>query len=248
MGGKPIAAFLSLALPVGFTAKTAGRQWLDAFFSGLLALAKASGTTLAGGDTASAPGDAILADIVLVGNVSRETSLLRSGARPGDLIYVSGTLGGAAAELQALSASPRSFRHATSTDGDHPHLFPVPRLAVGDRLRGFATAGMDLSDGLSTDLRHLCDESGTGAVVHAADLPLHPLLSGLEPRHALKLALHGGEDYELLFTAPPSVRVPRNIAGVRITRVGEMTSGNGIRIEQEGKLKPLKPGGWEHWL
>ena len=107
---------------------------------------------------------------------------------------------------------------------------------------------MDLSDGLSTDLRHLCDESGTGAVVHAALIPLHPSVSNLQLKAALQLALHGGEDYELLFTARPVTRVPRQIAGVQVTRIGEMTGDTRILLEQGGKLKPLTPAGWEHRL
>jgi thiamine-monophosphate kinase len=248
MGGKPMAAFLSLAMPRGFTTRAAGRRWVDDFFSGLLALAEATGTPLAGGDTAEAPGNTILADIVLLGSVPRGTALLRGGARTGDAIYVTGELGGAAAELQQISRNPRRFLRAAYDDGDHPHLFPSPRLKAGDQLRPIASAAMDVSDGLSTDLRHLCEESGTGAVVHAAALPLHPLLSQLQPKEALQLALHGGEDYELLFTARSGKRVPPRIAGVRLTRIGEMTSGTHILLERGGKLKPLRPGGWEHRL
>ena len=248
MGGKPMAAFLSLALPEGFLAKVAGRRWVDGFLSGLLDLAKATGTPLAGGDTAAAPGDAILVDIIVLGSVPRGTSLRRRGARPGDAIYVTGALGGAAAELQALAAHPRSFRRLSAGHGDNPHLFPVPRLVSGDRLRRIASSAMDVSDGISTDLRHLCEESGAGAVIHAAALPLHPLLSGLKPLEALKLALHGGEDYELLFTVRPGTRVPRQIAGVPLTLIGEMTLAKSILLERNGKLMPLKPGGWEHRL
>jgi thiamine-monophosphate kinase len=248
MGGKPMAAFLSLAVPAGFTAKVAGRRWVDGFLTGLMDLAAATRTPLAGGDTAAAPGDAILADIVVLGSVPRGTALRRSGARAGDAIYVTGALGGAAAELQALAANPRRFRQAIAKDGDHPHLFPVQRLAVADRLRRIASSAMDVSDGISTDLRHLCEESGTGAVVQAAALPLHPLLSDSKPMGAIKLALHGGEDYELLFTVRPGARVPRQIAGVPLTRIGEMTSDRRILLEQNGKLKPLKAEGWEHRL
>lgn len=247
MGGRPMAAFLSLALPAGFTAKTAGRRWVDGFFSGLLALARTTGTPLAGGDTASAPGDSILADIVLLGSVPRGTALLRSGARTGDGLYVTGFLGGSAAELQRLSTRPRRFAKA-NVDGDHPHLFPRPRLAVGDRLRRIASAAMDMSDGLSTDLRHLCDESGVGAVVHAGALPMHPLLAGMKPKEALGLALDGGEDYELLFAARPGTRIPRQIAGVPLTRIGEITRSNAILLERDGELTPLQTGGWEHDL
>jgi thiamine-monophosphate kinase len=248
MGGKPMAAFLSLALPAGFTATAFGRRWVDGFLTGLMDLAAATGTPLAGGDTAAAPGDAILADIIVLGSVPRGTALRRSGARAGDAIYVTGALGGAAAELQALAANPRRFRQAIAKDGNHPHLFPVQRLALADRLRRVASSAMDVSDGISTDLRHLCEESGTGAIVQAAALPLHPLLSDLKPREAIKLALQGGEDYELLFTVRPGTRVPRQIAGVPLTRIGEMTSDRRILLEQNGKLKPLKAEGWEHRL
>ena len=202
---------------------------------------------MAGGDTARAPGDAILADIVLLGSVPRGTALLRSGARPGDGLYVTGCLGGAAAELQALSANPGDFRRADAS-GVRPHLFPAPRLVVGNRLRGIASAAMDLSDGLSTDLRHLCDESGVGAIVHTSALPLHALLAGSKPEKKLRLALDGGEDYELLFTARPGTRVPRQIAGVAVTRIGEITRGKAILLERDGEHRPLQPSGWEHDL
>ncbi len=107
---------------------------------------------------------------------------------------------------------------------------------------------MDVSDGLSTDLRHLCEESGTGAVIRAAALPLHSLLHHLDPEQALKLGLHGGEDYEILFTARPGAKVPKQIAGIAVTRIGEMTRGSRIVLEHAGKRAPLTPGGWEHSL
>ncbi|HEY9138511.1 MAG TPA: thiamine-phosphate kinase, partial [Terriglobus sp.] len=166
MGAQPLAAFLSLALPAGFTNKAVNRAWLDGFLSALLALAKQTKTPLAGGDTSTAPGDAILADIVLLGSAPAGKELRRSTARPGDILYVTGHLGGASAELQALAQSPRRFRKASPT-GDHPHLFPTPQLRVGQRLRNLASAAIDISDGLSTDLTHLCEESRVGAIVEA---------------------------------------------------------------------------------
>jgi thiamine-monophosphate kinase len=139
-------------------------------------------------------------------------------------------------------------------------MFPQPRLAVGLALlrRRLATACIDLSDGLSTDLAHLCRESGVGAEVSSAALPIHPLAqqthaaqagrAGAAPTRALDLALHGGEDYELLFAAPPTARVPRSLAGVRITRIGSLVRGSSISLlDSAGRRTPLKPGGWEHF-
>ncbi len=245
MGATPRGAFLSLALPSALRSTTAGRRWVEDFFTGLLRLADATGTPLSGGDTAAAPGDAVLADIVLVGSAPRRRALLRSGARAGEVLYVTGALGGSAAELAALAAAPRRFRRAAD-DGPHPHLFPAPRLAVGKALlqRGLATAAIDVSDGLSTDLRHLCKESGVGAMVEADSLPIHPLAQG-----SLEQALHGGEDYELLFTARSGTAVPRKIAGVPLTRIGLIVdASHGIMMRTAQGDNPLHAAGWEHRL
>lgn len=247
MGARPTAAFLSLALPHGMRTTAGGKRWVDGFLAGLLALAERTGTPLAGGDTAAAPGEQVLADIVLLGSAPSGTELRRGGARPGDLLYVTGALGGSAAELLAVSKSPAKYRAAM--DGStHPHLFPQPRLRTGERLRsaGLATAAIDLSDGLSTDLRHLCEESGVGAEVRAQDLPLHPLLSSQPAKQALHSALHGGEDYELLFTARRGTRMPRTVGGVRVTCIGRMTRSKDVVLLRDGIAEPLAPGGWEH--
>jgi thiamine-monophosphate kinase len=151
----------------------------------------------------------------------------------------------------ASAASSRiSGAHAT---GDHPHLFPQPRLAAGQSIlrRRLATACIDLSDGLSTDLAHLCVASNVAAEIEAAKLPLHPLTRTQTPEVALHSALHGGEDYELLFTAPPSASVPRAIAGVPLTCIGEIRRAGRNRplmtlITPDGTRTPLEPGGWEH--
>ncbi len=247
MGGTPLACFLSLALPGHFRSTAAGRRWIDGFLDGLLALAANAKTPLAGGDTSSSPCDAILADIVLMGSAPAGSPLRRSGARPGDGLYVTGALGGAAAELQNLSQTPKQFRNA-HPGSNHPHLFPLPRLRQGNTLRasGLASAAIDVSDGLSTDLRHLCEASGVGAVVEAAALPLHPLLTELSQPQALQLALHGGEDYELLFTARPTARIPRRIGRVPLTRIGTITRGSGIFLSNAGKQTSLRAQGWEH--
>jgi thiamine-monophosphate kinase len=249
MGAKPLAAFLSLAMPKSIARNP---RWLDGFLDGLLALAAAHNVPLAGGDTSQSPAEAILADIILIGSAPNGRALRRSGAHPGDLLYCTGALGGAAAELAALSASPRKFRAAT-TDADHPHLFPQPRLAVGQTLlrRRLATACIDLSDGLSTDLAHLCTASNVSAELDLAALPLHPLAANLDDRTQITALLHGGEDYELLFTAAPATKLPSSISGVPITRIGRI-----LRLQRN---KPqmtllsgtdrfeLQPHGWEHF-
>jgi thiamine-monophosphate kinase len=245
MGASPLAAFLSLALPAGMT-----RSWTDRFFAGLRALADRHEVPLAGGDTAQSPAELILADIVLVGSAPAGKALRRSGARAGDLLYCTGALGGAAAELDKMQMG--SVRRVKSgTNEEHPQMFPEPRLAVGQGLlaKGLATACIDLSDGLSTDLAHLCKASGVGAEVDEVALPMHALAARLGPERALPMALHGGEDYELLFTAPAAVRMPRQIAGVAITPIGRMTRARqGVMLMRaDGSRLELKPGGWEHF-
>jgi thiamine-monophosphate kinase len=248
MGGRPLAAFLSLALPRAVARDT---RWIDGFFEGLLALAEESNVPLAGGDTAEAPGDEVLTDIVLIGSAPAGHALTRSGARPGDEIYCTGALGGAAAELAALARAPGKFRRAQAGDA-HPHLFPQPRLAVGQALlrRRLASACIDVSDGLSTDLAHLCEASGVAAELDAALLPAHPLTAALAPAKQMAAVLHGGEDYELLFTAQPEVKVPRSLAGVPIARIGRVARYNKSRprmtILAEGTRFELQPRGWEH--
>ncbi len=233
MGGIPRWAFLSLALPPDLP-----QSWVDKFVKGLLKLAGQYSVTLAGGDTAQSP-DGVLADIMVMGSVPAGKAILRSGARPGDFIYVTGTLGSAVAALNQLrdgeKLRPRS----------HPkHFYPEPRVAVGQFLREkkLASAMIDISDGLSTDLAHICEESGSGAVVYAEALPVAIGKDGLT------LALHGGDEYELLFTARPQRDVPQQIAGVPITRIGEILSGKQMKLATaDGKTQPLKPAGWEHF-
>jgi len=236
MGARPLAAFLSLALPAG-----TDRGWVDGFFRGLRRLADEFAVPLAGGDTAQSPSEHILADIVLIGSAPAGEALRRSTAGAGDLIYVTGRLGGAAAELIALESGAKAGR-----DGEHPQLFPAPRLAVGEALlrRGLATACIDLSDGLSTDLRHLCEESGVSAEIDLARLPTHPLAAGRR-----ELALHGGEDYDLLFAAKPKAKMPRSIAGVEVTRIGRFVERSKqvmVQVDERGRRKKLEAGGWEH--
>jgi thiamine-monophosphate kinase len=250
MGAQPLAAFLSLALP---RSVAADRRWVSSFLDGLLALANEYNVPLAGGDTSESPGDFVLADIVLLGSAPAGTALRRSGARPDDGIYVSGRMGGAAAELEELTRDPKLFRNATSRE-HHPHLFPQPRLATGQALlrRGLATACIDLSDGLSTDLAHLCTASGVAAEIRLAALPLDPHARRLGTKRARHAALHGGEDYELLFTASAKALLPKTLGGVRLTRIGTVLRASQRRpqivaISANGARQPLEPGGWEHF-
>jgi len=232
-GGTPRAAFLSLALPADLL-----QEWINGFIRGLLHLADRYDVLLAGGDTAQSPAG-ILADIVVLGSVPAGKAVLRSGARPGDLLYVTGTLGSSVATLHALrngkKLSPASHRK---------HFYPEPRIAVGQYLREkkLVSAMIDISDGLSTDLSHICEESETGAVVYAASLPA---ASG---KDGLALALHGGEEYELLFTAASNRHVPKQIAGVPISLIGEIVRGKRVKLaKSDGKTEILKPGGWQHF-
>ena len=254
MGARPVAAFLSLALPRELTERQGKKPaWVEGFLEGLLALAAEYKTPLAGGDLAEAP--LAMADIILTGAVPRGKALLRSGARVGDRIYVTGTLGGAAQGLRQLAKlaearkagglPPRIPRRLEASLT--PHLWPQPRLAQGLwlRKRGLASAAIDLSDGLSSDLAHLCEESGVGAEVDAAALPLHP-------GSTLAEALHGGEDYELLFTAPAKAKIPGSIATVAITPIGRIVKARTgqamVRLLSAEGEQPLLPRGWEHFV
>jgi thiamine-monophosphate kinase len=238
MGARPLAAFLSLALPAEMMASQAGRRWVKEFFAGLGRLAAEFGVPLAGGDTSEAPGGLVLADIVLVGSAPAGRSLRRSGGRAGDLLYVTGTLGGSAAELAGLAAGRRVRR-----GGEHPHLYPVPRVKVGLELvrRKLASAAIDLSDGLSTDLAHVCAESRVGAEVWE---PRVTIAAGA----TLEQALHGGEDYELLFSAREGVKVPARVAGVPVTCIGRLERGSGVwLVGADGSRRVLEAKGWEHF-
>jgi thiamine-monophosphate kinase len=254
MGARPVAAFLSLGVPKSLVQNAKGSEpWLDGFWDGFFALAQAHQTPLAGGDLAESP--VVVADIVLVGAVRRGKALLRSGARAGDLIYVTGALGGSAAGLARLAELAGGDRKERSGPPRipgklqsllAPHLYPQPRIAQGLWLarRGLASAAIDLSDGLSTDLAHLCEESQVAAEVDATALPVHPGAT-------FDQALHGGEDYELLFTAPAATRVPRRIAGVPVTRIGRVVRWRkgrpAVALVTADDPQPLAAHGWEHF-
>src|SRR4029077_19617841 len=241
MGGQPRCFLLSLALPETHTGR-----WLNEFLAGLRRAARRFKCPLAGGDTTRRR--EILANVTVVGEIRSSRALLRSGARPGDIIYVSGGLGEAELGLQRL----RSLRRVAKGDPVlKKHLYPEPRIALGRGLADhrIATAMMDLSDGLSPDLPRLCQASGVGAQLAASLIPAVrvPNRSALEKPDALDLALNGGDDYELLFTVPrgKARRIPRTFQGVALTQVGEITSEHRLRLVQvDDSESALRAGGW----
>lgn len=245
VGARPRYFLLNLSLP----RDRAGR-WLNRFLAGMNRAARRFGLVVAGGDTSRH--STIAVNITVLGEVAPDRAITRSGARPGDLICVSGTLGAAQLGLElilrGLHREPR-WKPLLAT-----HLYPQIRLALGRWLaeNRLASAMIDTSDGLSTDLGHLCRASAVGARIYAEHIPAvrvpAPLRSrGLDP---LQLALHGGEDYELLFTVPRRLanRVPASFRGVPLTCIGEVTHGRKILLaDADGRTTPLAPQGWDHF-
>jgi len=243
MGAAPRCFLLSLALPRELAA-----AWLDDFLVGLRRAAGRFGCSLAGGDTTERR--EVLINVTVVGEVRRGRDLRRSGARPGDLIYVSGRLGEAELGLRLLRERKRGLSPRDSRL--RKQLYPKPRLELGRWLseKRVPSAMMDLSDGLSTDLCRLCEASGVGAVIESDLLPSVGVTRlernrGVDP---LRLALHGGDDYELLFTVPKSkaARLPRALCGVAITRTGEVTQTREVIVSDDnGRSRVLEPRGWD---
>jgi len=247
MGGRPRFFLLNLALPASRTG-----EWLDDFLAGVREASRKLDMSVVGGDTSRFPQLAI--NITVGGEVPAGQALTRSRARPGDLIFVTGTLGAAqlGLELHLRGLDRRSLRLALAA-----HLHPSIHLNLGRWLSGdkpsgpkIASAAIDTSDGLSTDLAHICDSSGVGAQILAGRLPMVRVPKEckrlrLDPQ---QLALHGGEDYQLLFTVRRGMayQIPSQYQGVRITHIGEITRGAGIEIVQEnGRRERLSPQGWD---
>ncbi|HEV2905422.1 MAG TPA: thiamine-phosphate kinase [Pyrinomonadaceae bacterium] len=259
MGGRPRWALAS----VGFTKDVWDTNFKDDFFAGYLALADRFGVTLAGGDVSAS--QQIVIDSILVGEITSGRAVLRSTAQPGDQIFVTGSLGGAAAGLKLIELGARLSEQTTADDHGSDEaaidslllrqLSPQPRVGWGIVLgeEQLATSMIDISDGLSSDLRHLCDESKVGAVIEAASLPLDESVVQLCGRRALDplaLALHGGEDFELLFTVAPEnvARLPKRVDDVPISRIGEIGDAAGsVRVSEQNRIWELAPQGFEHF-
>ncbi len=242
MGGTPRCFLLSLALP-----ETHAGRWLDLFLGGLRRASRKFQCALAGGDTTR--GNEILINVTVVGDVPAGHAVLRSGAREGDLVYVSGRLGEAELGLRILQrckGAPSKENPLTKK-----HLYPEPRLALGQWLakRGLPTAMMDLSDGLSSDLSWLCAASTVGALLDIVNIPQVQLPDAALERgnDPIQLALHGGDDYELLFTVPPrkAKLVPNSFRGVRLTAIGRITRKRELLLKKNGRVIQLTAGGWD---
>ncbi|HXT72291.1 MAG TPA: thiamine-phosphate kinase [Candidatus Angelobacter sp.] len=243
MGARPRYFLLALALP---TTKTG--RWLDRFASGMAKAARELNIRLIGGDTSKNRN--VMVSITVFGEVAPGQAITRSGARPGDLIYVSGELGRAQLGLQLVLrglAHRRSLRRYLQ-----PHFYPKIPLALGQWLamRRFATAMMDISDGLSTDLARLCAASGVGARIWARKIPKVKIPAALARLNlnALELALHGGEDYGLLFTVRPKcARLLRRLAPkIPITCIGEITRQKQIVLVRDNATETALPSrGWD---
>jgi len=290
MGARPVYSLLSIGLPE----KVWNSNFKDEFYEGYLVLAERYGVKLAGGDI-SRSDKSIVIDSIVAGEVRSGAAVLRSTARPGDQIFVTGTLGGAAAGLKLLElgarlseppavaggprgTSPTVREGSTQAAGGRQQeagTEPVDQRSEEDAINSLllrqlrpdarvgwglvlgeeqlATAMIDISDGLSSDLAHLCNESGVGALLESTAIPINPNVTQLCGRRALDplaLALHGGEDFELLFTVAPEnvARLPKLVDGVSISRVGEITGATGtILVHEKNREWELGPEGFSHF-
>jgi len=223
-GARPLACTLALALP------RVDEVFLAGFARGLFALADAHGIELVGGDTTQGP---LNLCITVFGEVPAGAALLRSGARPGDDLYVSGTLGDARLALEVVRGT-LALAGAGFAAAREAMELPQPRVALGLALRGVASAAIDVSDGLLGDLGHVLRRSGVGAVVEADALPRSAVLAGLPEAWQRECTLAGGDDYELLFSAPPphaeQVQEAARAGGVAVTRIGRIEAGTALRL------------------
>jgi thiamine-monophosphate kinase len=243
MGGTPRCFLLSMALPESHTG-----QWLDLFLGGLGRASRRFQCVLAGGDTTRR--NEIFVNVTIVGEVRAGSAALRSGARPGDIVYVSGRLGEAELGLRLLKLHREMA--ASKNPAVRKHLYPEPRLALGQWLvkNRLASAMMDLSDGLSSDLPRLCAASRVGALVEKAKIPQLQItnVASKHLRDASQLALHGGDDYELLFAVPQRMarRLPKTFQGVSLTAIGKITQRRELLVlDESGIAMQLVPRGWD---
>jgi thiamine-monophosphate kinase len=255
MGGSPRYGLVSLGLPADV-----GTHWVVELYGGLREAATEYAMSLVGGDTSRA--GQIVVSVALTGEVARSRAVTRSGARPGDRIVVTGALGGAAGGLR-LAQTPshdvsRILGSAWGRELLGAHVRPTARVGEGQGLaQAGATAMIDISDGLASDLARVCRESGVSAAVTLASIPvaegleeLGRAIDGVDP---LNLALNGGEDYELLATLPPEAVGPAGQKlharfGTPLTEIGEIRPGEGlVAIEADGSERPLTPEGWDHF-
>jgi thiamine-monophosphate kinase len=260
MGARARFAMISVALP-----QDCSSAFVDQLFEGICELADSFNVSIIGGDTSSSPGPLFL-DTIVLGECEPNRAVTRSGAREGDSIYVTGQLGASALGLKMLERGNRlsddesnvgtETTRRTHREALLKHLAPVPRLEIGSTIgvQGLATAMIDISDGLSTDLSHLLDESGAGAVIQSGEIPIADCVelyaAGSADLDPFKLALHGGEEYELLFTCSPQhqariAELSREF-GLSISRIGGIVAGKGLWLEGKGSRELVRPAGFEH--
>lgn len=239
MGATPLGYLLTVSVP-----RATDESWFAAFSAGLAADQAEFGLHLLGGDTTSTPGPISLS-LTILGTVAPGTALRRNGAKPGDDVWVSGTIGDGALGLLAAKGELQD-RNGYLSDR---YRLPRPRLALGLALIGIAHAAMDVSDGLVQDLSHICRASGLAAEIHAATIPLSP---AARAANRLELCLTGGDDYELLFAAPPTtaeaILAASRATGIAVTRIGTFRAGPAhvTTIGMDGNALSLGFGGWSH--
>ncbi|WP_109127291.1 thiamine-phosphate kinase [Dyella sp. C11] len=249
MGASPAWALLALTLPPQPAEQL--REFIDGYAEGFAQLAQPHRLALIGGDTTRG---GLSISVAVHGFVPPGKALTRNGARAGDVVLVTGTLGDAAAGLQMLQRGAR----VDEGDGRAAYLIerlhrPTPRLAAGLALRERASACIDVSDGLLADLGHICDESGLGAEIEAELLPRSPMLmASFDEQTVRDFALAGGDDYELCFTVPPAMvaDVQTDLArmGCGATRIGRMVEGGGVRVrDASGQWLEAAHRGWDHF-
>ncbi len=257
MGARPRWSLLALGVPADLWES----EFVDQFYQGFFSLAERYDVRLIGGDVSRSP-EKVVIDSIALGECVAERSVYRSGAQPGDLLYVTGSLGAAAAGLRLIERGARvGQEHADEPEWKLVQelllrqLRPEPRVGWGLVLgeERLASALIDISDGLSSDLNHLCSESNVGALVYANRLPVDAPVADLCGRRALDpllLALHGGEDFELLFSVHPDKvsQLPLKVDGVTLTCIGEIAeAAAGVRISEGSRVWELTPEGWQHF-
>jgi len=263
MGSRPRAYVMSVCLPRGWDQRRL-LEWMEGFCSGLGAMQAQEGIHLLGGDTVSAPGPLAIT-ITAFGVLGQASELRRSGARPGDTIFVSGTIGDAVLGLEVLKGQIHDLAPVHASMLAERYRRPCPRLAVGQRLVGVAHAAADVSDGLVADLEHICEASNTCATIAADRVPLSAAARAIVARtpHLLPLIVTGGDDYELVFSASPERRYDINClaknVGVPLTAIGEMepecagtfggpaSRGSRVRVlDRNGVAFETPRGGYRH--
>lgn len=254
MGGRPEHALVSLALPADTEV-----EWVEDLYRGLREEADHSGTAIIGGNVARSPGELQL-HVTVLGRVPRDRVLLRSGARAGDRVLVTGAIGESAAGLQLLLDRSIDVSPADRDRLLSRYRTPTPRLPEGQAIAALrvATAMLDISDGFSSDVGHICEESAVGVRIDAARLPIPQIVRDVALRaekDPVEFALQGGEDFELVFTAPESA-VPaitnavRDASGTAVTVVGEIVDAARGRtlVLEDGSERPLEARGWNHFV